>query len=115
VAEYLEGIREGFDDDMASQRARILIGQLAEADVVVLDDLGGENLTAWAREQLLLLVNRLYNRRVALIVTTNFDGDDLADHFDGRVISRIQSLTSPLQMPGEDRRLARKELERPAK
>lgn len=109
VAEYLEDLREGFKgDEEASQHARLLIGQLADAEVVILDDLGGENLTPWGQEQLYLLVNRIYNRERALIVTTNLDPEGLMAHFDGRVVSRILGITTLQPMGGPDRRMAKK-------
>lgn len=54
------------------------------ADLLVLDDLGTENATPWAREKLFQIINHRYNERAPLVVTTN----DL-DRIDPRIRSRL--------------------------
>jgi DNA replication protein DnaC len=39
--------------------------------LLVLDDLGTESATAWAREKLYQLINHRYNERLATVITTN--------------------------------------------
>jgi DNA replication protein DnaC len=55
------------------------------ADLLILDDLGTENTTPWAREKLFQIVNHRYMERLPTIFTTNVDLDTL----DGRIRSRI--------------------------
>jgi DNA replication protein DnaC len=54
------------------------------ADLLILDDLGTENATPWAREKLFQIINHRYNERAPLVVTTN----DL-DRVDPRIRSRL--------------------------
>ncbi|HYI15204.1 MAG TPA: ATP-binding protein, partial [Thermomicrobiales bacterium] len=54
------------------------------ADLLILDDLGTENATPWAREKLFQIINHRYNERSPLVVTTN----DL-DRVDPRIRSRL--------------------------
>jgi DNA replication protein DnaC len=54
------------------------------ADLLILDDLGTENATPWAREKLFQIINHRYNERAPLVVTTN----DL-DRIDPRIRSRL--------------------------
>jgi DNA replication protein DnaC len=54
------------------------------ADLLILDDLGTENATPWAREKLFQIINYRYNERSPLVVTTN----DL-DRVDPRIRSRL--------------------------
>lgn len=54
------------------------------ADLLILDDLGTENATPWAREKLFQIINYRYNERSPMVVTTN----DL-DRVDPRIRSRL--------------------------
>ena len=54
------------------------------ADLLILDDLGTENATPWAREKLFQIINFRYNERAPTVITTN----DL-DRIDGRIRSRL--------------------------
>jgi len=59
---------------------------LRSVELLVLDDLGTESTTAWAREKLYQLINHRYVQRLPLVVTTNMALDGL----DGRIRSRLQ-------------------------
>lgn len=54
------------------------------ADLLILDDLGTESATPWAREKLFQIINHRYIERAPLVVTTN----DL-DRIEPRVRSRL--------------------------
>jgi DNA replication protein DnaC len=45
--------------------------KMREAEVLILDDLGAEASTSWAREKLFQLLNYRYNARLATVITTN--------------------------------------------
>ncbi len=55
------------------------------APVLILDDLGTENLTPWAREKLFQIFNHRYNVKLPTIITTNRELEEI----DPRVRSRI--------------------------
>jgi hypothetical protein len=48
-----------------------LFDKVREAGVLVLDDLGAENATAWATEKLFQIINYRYNYRMPTVITTN--------------------------------------------
>ena len=48
-----------------------LFEQVRSAPVLILDDLGTQNATAWAQEKLYQLLNHRYNAQLPTIVTTN--------------------------------------------
>jgi len=58
---------------------------IREIPVLVLDDLGTENTTPWAREKLYQLINHRYNYRLPTIITTNRKLEDI----DPRILSRM--------------------------
>lgn len=70
--------------------------------LLVLDDLGAENASAWAQEKLFQLLNYRYSRRLPTVVTTNVELDAL----DPRVRSRLldQSLIHRVKITAPDYR-----------
>jgi DNA replication protein DnaC len=56
------------------------------ADLLVLDDLGTQSMTPWAREKLYQLFNARYIDRLPTVITT----PELKDEMDARLLSRMQ-------------------------
>ncbi len=67
-----------------------LFDKIREAGLLVLDDLGAENSTAWATEKLFQLINYRYNFRMPTVITTNAR---LATQMDDRIRSRLSDLS----------------------
>ena len=63
-----------------------LFDKVREAGLLVLDDLGAENATAWATEKLFQIINYRYNYRMPTVITTNHR---LLSHMDERIRSRL--------------------------
>ncbi|MDQ3549169.1 MAG: ATP-binding protein [Chloroflexota bacterium] len=83
VPDLLDYLRTTFDPDSeVSYDDRF--SALRGAPLLILDDLGTENTTPWAREKLFQIINHRYNERSPLVVTTN----DL-DRVDPRIRSRL--------------------------
>jgi DNA replication protein DnaC len=83
VPDLLDYLRTTFDPDSdASYDERF--SAFRGADLLILDDLGTENATPWAREKLFQIINQRYNERAPMVVTTN----DL-DRVDPRIRSRL--------------------------
>lgn len=59
--------------------------QIRGAPLLVLDDLGTENTTPWAREKLYQIINHRYVERLPTIVTSNQNHDKI----DERILSRL--------------------------
>lgn len=59
--------------------------RLRNADLLILDDLGVENPSAWAKEKLFQLLNHRYSYHLPTVITTNMD----IDKFDPRIRSRL--------------------------
>ncbi|MBC7813322.1 MAG: ATP-binding protein, partial [Burkholderiales bacterium] len=56
---------------------------------LILDDLGTENPSNWAKEKLFQILNHRYSHRLPTIITTNIDLDLL----DGRIRSRLMDIS----------------------
>ena len=92
------------------------IEKLYTVDLLVLDDLGQERVTDWARETLGLIITERYDAGRKLIITSNyslgglarrFTPDDAPDDPDGeRIASRIAEACRVKEIKGPDRRLA---------
>jgi DNA replication protein DnaC len=59
--------------------------QIRNAHLLVLDDLGTEQATSWAKEKLYQLINHRYNEQLPTVVTSNQD----FNRIEQRVLSRL--------------------------
>ncbi|MCA9879400.1 MAG: ATP-binding protein, partial [Thermomicrobiales bacterium] len=75
---------------------------IRNAFLLVLDDLGTENTTPWAREKLYQIFNHRYVERLPTIITSNQDHR----HVDERILSRLLDthLTRDVLIEAEDYR-----------
>ena len=62
-----------------------MFDRLRNAPLLILDDLGVENPSAWAQEKLFQLLNHRYSHMLPTVITTNADLDML----DPRIRSRL--------------------------
>src|SRR6266508_6853616 len=90
---------EGGGDGAADER----LDALMQIDVLILDDLGAEYLTAWAAEQLFVLLNARYLSERATVLTSN----DRLEALPTRVASRIAEQAQIIWMPISDYRQLR--------
>jgi DNA replication protein DnaC len=71
----------------------------------VLDDLGSDRPTDWAREELYVIINHRWSNELETIVTSNLDLNGLAAVYGDRIVSRIVGFGTPEYVGGKDRRL----------
>lgn len=84
VPDFLDHLRATFapnSEDTYDERFELF----RNVQLLVLDDLGTENTTPWAREKLYQLVNHRYNARLPTVFTTNQSSSQI----DGRIVSRM--------------------------
>ncbi len=60
--------------------------EVRKAPLLILDDLGTQNMTPWVREKLYQLFNYRYNAELPTVITT----PELKDEMDARILSRMQ-------------------------
>lgn len=74
-----------------------------EVPLLILDDLGTENTTPWAREKLYQIINHRYNYRLPTVITSNREPEDI----EARIFSRMfdQTLSDGIMIEAEDYRL----------
>lgn len=78
----------------AMARSAGLFERAASAELLVLDDLGAERPTDFAREKLEHLVNRRWTERRPMIVTQNVSAESLEDLLGAPLVRRIESAAS---------------------
>jgi DNA replication protein DnaC len=86
VPEWLNALRESYGDGEAPPNP-------SGYDVLVLDDLGAEDWTSWARDRIYSLVNHREQERLLTHVTTNCTWSELAARVGGPTASRLRRLT----------------------
>jgi DNA replication protein DnaC len=89
VPDLLDHLRSAFGPSSEAPYDEV-VDRVRKADLLVLDDLGAENSTAWATEKLFQLINYRYNYRLATVITTN---NRLLERMDERIRSRLSDLS----------------------
>jgi len=101
VMDYRKGDTEHFD---ASQYE-----ELFNVDLLIIDDLGTENMTEARRSELFNILNtRLLNsskKHTRTVISTNKDLKELVNYYDQRIVSRILGHFEICRFFGKDLRL----------
>jgi len=104
TGELLENLREEFDNPKDEEES--LFFEMMHFDgILVLDDIGSEKISVWARERLYLIINKKYEEMLPIIFTSNCDLEILSARMGDRVSSRIVEMTEILHITGPDKRL----------
>jgi DNA replication protein DnaC len=83
VPDLLDTLRFAYDSEDLTFEERF--DQVRGAPMLILDDFGTQNATAWAREKLFQILNFRYINHLPVVLTTNLSLDEL----DGRIRSRL--------------------------
>ncbi len=98
TAGWLDAMRQEFDD-----RSTTEWDNAVRARLLMMDDLGSERLTDWAKERISLLLRERHSHERATLITSNFGLERVANDLDPRLASRL-SEGIVWEMPGEDHR-----------
>ena len=83
VPDLLDMLRFSYDSDDVTFEERF--NEIRNASLLILDDFGTQNATAWAQEKLFQIINYRYINKLPLVVTTNLSLDEI----DARIRSRL--------------------------
>ncbi len=92
VPDLLDWLRYSFGSEDTSYESRF--EEIKNVRLLVLDDLGTQNATPWAREKLFQIINHRYTQRLPTVITTNVDLSEI----DERVSSRLQDRSLVLKV-----------------
>lgn len=101
VPDLLDHLRATFDPNLSTgydERFQLI----RDVGLLVLDDLGTENATPWAREKLYQIINHRYVEQLPTVITSNVDQKKVDD----RIMSRIRDhrLTHYVEIDADDYR-----------
>ena len=85
------------------------ISSLSGFSLLIIDDLGIERSTEYAKEQVYSIIDERYKSGLPVVVTTNLTIEDLRCPMqlaDARIYSRILEMCTPVHVAGSDRRTA---------
>lgn len=97
VAEYLEILRKGMNDEDIGTEAVELTNTLERVNLVVMDDFGAEKISEWTRERLLTLISKRYDNEKAVFFTSNNSLQEVQVLLGARIRSRIEGMTLPIE------------------
>lgn len=110
-ADFLERVRETFGSDDEGPKPREVLERLVNVPLLVLDDVGSEQLTRWGQEQLFRAIDKRDGLHMEgsprpTIVTTNLALPKLAAHLDpeGRTWDRIKGWAKVVETSGKSHR-----------
>ncbi len=98
VPDLLDHLRATFNP-ASGMRLDKRFNEVKTASLLILDDLGTESATAWAREKLYQLFNHRYNARLPTIITTAKPIDDLDPRLATRMLDGSRCTFFVLQVP----------------
>jgi|GEM_PF-299796 len=85
----LEQLRSSYDSDGGTRQ---IMEQCQKAGLLVLDDVGAEKTTDWARERLFEIIDYRYNDCAPVVITTNSNINELRQKLGDRICDRIRSM-----------------------
>ena len=99
--EHFSKMRPFKEDDENSRQN----GDITEADLLIIDDLGTETPNSFTLGRFFSLINDRLQAGRATVVSTNLTLNDLADRYGERIASRILSGYTLLPLSGDDLRI----------
>ena len=87
-----------------------IIKKLSKLDLLVIDDIGKEyckvdNMgNSWVNEKLYKIINARYEEEKSIILTTNFNMNELEKRIDAAIISRIVEMSTGITCNWQDYR-----------
>lgn len=87
----------------------------SSVDLLIIDDLGKEKPTEWVLEKLFLIVNNRYNNYLPIVITTNYNRNQLRERLCvnknysmvDSIISRLYEMCGGIEIKDEDHRMSK--------
>lgn len=103
--DLLDRLRPGSASGEGDEERDAWASWAMNAELLVLDDLGAEKATEWARERIFVLVNHRYRRSLPTVYTSNVGPKELGKHLGERTASRIIETSEFVLLDGPDYRV----------
>ena len=105
VERMLEDIKNSFSRQRGEGNPEETVDKYKNADYLLLDDFGPENLTDWVYSSLHGIINHRYDELLPTIITSNLDLNQVADRLgDDRITERIYEMCKLIYFDGNSQR-----------
>jgi DNA replication protein DnaC len=102
VPDLLDHLRAAFNPNSPVSYDR-RFEEVRTAPLLILDDLGTQSATPWAREKLYQILNYRYNARLPTVITTAQSLKEIDERVRSRMLDKrlctIYAITAPAYMP----------------
>ncbi|HHV32213.1 MAG TPA: ATP-binding protein [Clostridiales bacterium] len=108
ITDIITLVKSTYSKDSEVSEMQVIQTLTQDVDLLVIDDLGKEYSSKNTNTVLYQIINRLYEDEKPIIITTNYNSEQLKSKFGERgeaIVSRITEMTVPIIMTGEDWRL----------
>jgi DNA replication protein DnaC len=105
IPDLLDTLRFAFDSPDTTFEERF--EEVRNSPLLILDDFGTQNATAWAQEKLFQIINYRYINHLPLVVTTNLALEEIEARIrsrlrDPEIVTRVQILANDYRDPMDD-------------
>ncbi len=95
----LERIKDTYNR-FGNEGEHTVLKGLANADLLIIDDLGTEQSTDWSRTRIYNILDSRYRNELPLIVTTNLPLTELQNRYEKRTYDRLLEMCTPVKNDG---------------
>lgn len=113
LIQLLDYIKDTYKDSDMSDKEYFNL--YSSVDLLIIDDLGKEKPTEWVLEKLFLIVNNRYNNYLPIVITTNYNRNQLRERLCvnknysmvDSIISRLYEMCGGIEIKDEDHRMSK--------
>ena len=99
INSLLARIKETFNS-WGKEAEDTIINSLANADLLIIDDLGTEQATDWSKTMIYNIIDSRYRNGLPLIISTNVELDKLEKKYEKRTYDRLLEMCTPIKNEG---------------
>ena len=111
LIQLLDFIKDTYKDYNTSDKEYLDL--YSNIDLLIIDDLGKEKPTEWVLEKLFLIVNNRYNNYLPIVITTNYNRNQLRERLCvnknysivDSIISRLYGMCGGIELIDKDHRM----------
>ena len=112
LIQLLDFIRDSYSDSEVSDKDYLNL--YSSVELLIIDDLGKEKPTEWVLEKLFLIVNNRYNNYLPIVITTNYNRNQLRERLCinknysivDSIISRLYEMCGGIEIKDDDHRIS---------
>jgi len=90
--------------DGSSYENESIIENLANINLLIIDDIGAEKASEWVSEIIYILIDKRYSNMKTTVITSNFTPQELAERVGDRIVSRISEMCRIIEIKTSDKR-----------